>query len=67
MMVFEGAVRYVRTYLNMVDFQVHGRYVLELFEDALGRPVRIEIFDLVPQVIYRPEGAIYREIVNGEV
>lgn len=52
--MFGNLVDYVRTNMNLVDFEVHGRYAVEAFDDGLGGLVRLEVFDGQPQVIHRP-------------
>lgn len=52
--MFESLVDYVRTNMNLVDFEVHGRYVIERFDDGQGREVQVDVFDCQPQVVHRP-------------
>lgn len=67
--MFASLVDYVRTNMNLVEFEVHGRYVKELFDDNQGGCVAIEVFDYEPQVVHRPGlPPVYRnggELVNG--
>lgn len=65
---FNGLVNYVRTNMNLIDFEVNGRYVKETFDDGFGREVRVDVWDNEPQVVYRPGLApVYRDNEDDEV
>lgn len=64
--MFMSLVNYVRTHMNLVDFQVYGRYVIETFDDGAGNEVRLEVFDHDPQVVRRPRlEPVYRPEEEG--
>lgn len=52
--MFSDLVDYVRTYMNLVDYEVYGRYVVETYDDGYGRPVVIDVWDCVPVLVKRP-------------
>ena len=64
--MFADLVDYVRTNFNLVDFEVHGRYARELFDDNQGGCVVIDVWDREPQVVHRPGlGPVYRGGESG--
>lgn len=58
---FDAVINYVRTYFYMSDYSIHGRYVVETYQDHNGLDVYIDIFDGEPQLLRRREGDIYKE------
>jgi hypothetical protein len=60
--MFMSLVDYIRAYLNLTDFEVNGRYVVEIYDDGHGREVRVELWDREPQVVHRPDlESVYKE------
>lgn len=63
--MFEDLVNYVRTAMNLVAFDVFGRYVVETYDNGHGGEVVIDLWDREAQVVYRPGMTpIYREKVG---
>lgn len=59
--MFDDLVNYVRTNMNLVDFEVFGRYVKETFDDGQGNTVQVDVWDHEAQVVHRPDGPVYRD------
>lgn len=62
MTMFDDLVNYVRTNMNLVDFEVNGRYVKETFDDGQGQTVLVDVWDNEAQVVHRPNlEPVYRD------